>query len=206
MSTTALTIVVGILTALVITLGVAVHLLRREVHGMRIESGTARSVADALRDGRDEDAVRELLEYLESAHGRMAALSQHARALDETLERFRERAKGHLQRVGVVRFDASDDVSGNLSCALCVLDGHNAGFLITTLYDLSGSRTFVRAVRDGKTDRELLPEEAEALKAALAAPAGRAPGPDSAARPAVAAPAEPTPESSAKASEESDDA
>lgn len=206
MSTTALTIVVGILTALVIALGVAVHLLRREVHGMRIESGTARSVADALRDGRDEEAVRELLEYLEGAHGRMEALSQHARGLDEALGRFRERARGHLQRVGVVRFDASDDVSGNLSCALCVLDGLNHGFLITTLYDLSRSRTFVRAVRDGKTDRELLPEEAKALKAALSAPAGRVGRPDSAPRPAAGAPPEPTPEATAKPSEGPDDA
>lgn len=167
MSTTALTITVAALAALVIALGVALYLLRREVQGMRIESGTARAVADALRDGRDEEAIRELLDYLEAAHERIEALSQHARALDETLQRFRERSKSHLQRTGVVRFDASDDVSGGLSCALCVLDAHNQGFLITTLYDLSHARTFVRAVRDGKTQRELLPEEAEALQAAM---------------------------------------
>jgi hypothetical protein len=134
---------------------------------MRVEPGTARSVADALRDGRDEEAVRELLEYLEGAHGRIEALSKHARELDQALQRFNDRGKGHLQRVGVVRFDASSEVSGGLSCALCVLDAHSNGFLITTLYDLSHSRTFVRAVRNGKTDRELLPEEADALDAAL---------------------------------------
>lgn len=180
MTTTALTITVGVLAALVIALGVALYLLWREVSGMRIESGTARSVAAALRDGRDEEAVRELLDYLEGAHGRMEALSEHARALDEALEHISARLRGHLQRVGVHRFDASEDVSGKLSCALCVLDAHNTGFLVTTLYDLNRSRTFVRAVREGRTDRELLPEEAEALKAAMAAPlrtAEATPGP-----------------------------
>jgi hypothetical protein len=169
MTTTALTVIVAILAALVIALGVVFFLLRREVVEMRIESATARSVADALRDGRDEEAVRELLAYLEGAHTRIEALSSHARALDETLQRFNERSKGHLQRIGVVRFDASDDVSAGLSCALCVLDVNDSGFLITALYDLNRSRTFVRAVRNGRTDRELLPEEAEALEAAKAA-------------------------------------
>ena len=201
MTTTALTLTVGILGVLVIALGVILGLLWRTVRGMRVESGTARSVADALRDGRDEDAVRELLDYLESVHGRMEVLSQHARALDEALERMAERSRGNLQRVGVYRFDASDDVSGKLSCALCVLDAHNTGFLITTLYDLSRSRTFVRAVRDGKTDRELLPEEAEALKAAMAVPAVR---PAPATPPATATPAAPEPV--AEVPEEPDDA
>ncbi|MFW6156540.1 MAG: DUF4446 family protein [Armatimonadota bacterium] len=173
MGTTALTIVFAVLGAAVIALGIMVYLLWREVGEMRIESGTARSVAEALRDGRDEDAVRELMEYLEGAHERMAGLAEHARATDETLERFRERAKSTLQRVGAVRFDASEEVSGGLSCALAVLDAHGNGFLVTTLYDLSHSRTFVRAVDDGKTDRELLPEEAEALDAALNPATGR---------------------------------
>ncbi|MGI5818414.1 MAG: DUF4446 family protein [Armatimonadota bacterium] len=204
MSTTALTITVAVLSALVIALCVALYLLWREVGTMRVRSATARSVADALRDGRDEEALRELLEYLEAAHARIEALSEHARALDETLQRFHERSKGHLQRVGVVRFDASDEVSGGLSCALCVLDAHDGGFLITTLYDLNRSRTIVRAVRGGKTDRELLPEEAEALQAATAAAPVRpaAPAPDD--RPAAeAADAGETP---AAASEASDDA
>ena len=169
MSTTALTIGLVVLAALVIALAVALALLWREVRDMRIESTTARAVADALRDGRDEEAVRELLQFLESTHARMEALSEHARALDETLGRFHERSKAHLQRIGVVRFDASEEVTAGLSCALCVLDAHSDGFLITTLYDLNRSRTFVRAVRDGRTDRELLPEEAEALQAAMAA-------------------------------------
>lgn len=169
MTITALTIAVAVLAALVIALGIMLFMLRREVHDMRFDAATAQAVADALRDGRDEEAIRELLGYLESAHGRLEALSRHARALDEALQQSNERSRIHLQRVGVNRFDASDDVSGKLSCALCVLDAHNDGFLITTLYDLNRSRTFVRAVRDGRTDRELLPEEADALQAAIAA-------------------------------------
>ena len=204
MTTTALTITVAVLAAVVIALAVMLYLLRREVHSMRIESSTARAVADSLRDGRDEEAVRELLAYLEGAHTRIERLSEHARALDETLQRFNERSKSHLQRTGLVRFDASDDVSAGLSCALCVLDAHNNGFLITALYDLNRSRTFVRAVTGGKTARELLPEEAEALQAAMAATPTRPERQPGHTR-AIEAPAEPAPAEPAPAEPASDE-
>lgn len=144
MSVTALTIAVAVLAALVIALAVAVYLLHREQRRMRITDPTARAVAEALRSGEDERAIVELLGYLEGVNGRVHALGEHARALDARLAEYRDRAHTHLQRIGVVRFDASDSVSGRLSCALAILDAYNHGFLITTLYDLERSRVFVR--------------------------------------------------------------
>ena len=210
MSLNAFAAIVWVLVGLVIALGVALYFVWRELRSMRIRDGAARAVADALRDGRDEEAVRELLSYLESAHGRLEALSQHARALDQAIERINERSQIFLQRVGILRFDAADDVSGKLSCALCVIDAHNNGFLIPTLSALDRSRAFVRSVREGKTDRELLPEEGEALKSAIAQPVVRAarharPAPE----PARAQPPEPEPaavEAAADAADGADDA
>ncbi len=172
MGTTALTVAFAITAVVVVALAAAVALLYREVSGRRFESSTASSVAAALRDGRDEDAVQELLQYLEDAHERMERLADHARSLDEVLDRFRERSRAHLRRTGVVRFDASESVSGGLSCALCVLDADSNGFLVTTLYDLERSRTFVREVKKGRTDRELLDPEQEALEKASRAGEG----------------------------------
>lgn len=166
MSTGALTVAFVVIALLLIGLAVAVYLLYREIVRLRFDAPTASAVAEALRDGRDEEAVRELLAYLEAAHERMEKLAQHTRALDESIEGLRRRSRTHMQRLGVVRFDASDDVSGGLSRALCVLDEEGNGFLVTTLYDLERSRTFVRAVNGGKTDRELLEPEREALKEA----------------------------------------
>ncbi len=169
MATGVLIAALATLGALIVALGVAVWLLWREQQRMRFESGTARAVAEALRDGRDEDAIGELLGYLEAVHKHVERLAAHAREIDEAMERFRGRARSHLQRIGVVRFDASESVSGRLSCALCVLDGRGDGFLVTTLYDLERSRTFVHGVRGGRTERELLQPEREALEAATSA-------------------------------------
>ncbi len=167
MTTTGLTIALAVLAALVVGLGIAVKMLYREQRRMRIADPTARKVADALRRGQDEQALGELLGYLEEVNGRVQALAEHARALDATLAEFRDRARAHLQRIGVVRFDASESVSGRLSCALAILDAHNNGFVITTLYDLERSRTFLRAVRAGRTEKEPLEEERRAIEMAL---------------------------------------
>ncbi len=180
MTTTALTIAVAVLAALVIGLGIAVAMLHREQRRMRIADPTARKVADALRAGDDEAALGELLGYLEQVNGRVQALAEHARALDAALAEFRDRSRTHLQRIGVVRFDASDSVSGRLSCALAILDAHDNGFVITTLYDLERSRTFLRGVKAGRTDREPLAEERRAIEMAvrggISADAGQAGG------------------------------
>lgn len=168
MSTTTLTIGFGVLAALVIALGIAVYLLHREQRRMRLADPTARAVAEALRGEDHERALTELLSYLEGLNERVQALGEHARAVDNALTGLRERTRTHLQRIGVVRFDASDSVSGQLSCALAILDAHNHGFLITTLYDLERSRTFIRPIRAGRADRELLDEEREALVMAMA--------------------------------------
>lgn len=167
MTTTALTVAFAVLAALVVALCVAVWMLWRGHRAMRFEDATAASVADALRDGRDEEAIAELLEYLQRLNERANRLGEHARELDRAASQMRERMKSHLQRIGVVRFDASDDVSGRLSCALCILDANDTGFLITTLYDRERSRTFIRAVRAGRCERELLDPERQALEMAM---------------------------------------
>jgi len=114
----------------------------------------------ALQAGDGEAAARELVDYLGAVHERMGRLEGEAVAL-------REHTVRPLQKIGAVHFDAADDIAGRMSCALAVLDAANSGFLLTSLYTRERSRTFVRRVAAGKTEHELLPEEAEALAQAL---------------------------------------
>ena len=63
-----------------------------------------------------------------------------------------------------------EDVIGlsyDATCSLVALDASHNGFILTSLYTRERCRTFLRRVADGKTEHELLPEEAEALAQAL---------------------------------------
>ena len=72
-----------------------------------------------------------------------------------------------LKKIGLVSFDAFDDVKGNLSFALAILDNNNDGIILTSIYGRSSSNTYVREVKDGETKIKLLEEEKEALNKAV---------------------------------------
>lgn len=73
----------------------------------------------------------------------------------------------NLSKVGIVNFDAFDDVRGNQSFALAVLNRYNDGFVITSLYGNNSSNTYVRSIKEGKSEIKLLTEEEEAVNRAV---------------------------------------
>lgn len=68
-----------------------------------------------------------------------------------------------LKKIGIVNFDAFDDVKGNLSFALAILNNNNDGLILTSLYGHNSCNTYVREVVGGETAIKLLDEEKAAL-------------------------------------------
>lgn len=68
-----------------------------------------------------------------------------------------------LKKTGIVNFDAFDDVKGNLSFSIAILNNHNDGFILTSLYGHNSCNTYVREISGGETSIKLLNEEREAL-------------------------------------------
>lgn len=68
-----------------------------------------------------------------------------------------------LKKLGVVNFDAFDDVKGNLSFALAILNNNNDGIILTSLYGHNSCNTYVREVVGGESPTKLLAEEKLAL-------------------------------------------
>ncbi len=71
-----------------------------------------------------------------------------------------------LKKIGIVNFDAYDDVKGNLSFALAILNGNNDGVIFTSLYGHNSCNTYVREVVNGASNVKLLREEKDALEKA----------------------------------------
>ena len=149
----------GVLALAALIVGVAALLRSRREEPVLAGSPIER-LAAALQAGDDEAAARELVDYLRMSQERLSRLEAEVAAL-------REWASRPLQKLGMVRFDAADDISGRMSCALVALDAGDDGFILTSLYTRERCRTFVRRVTGGRTEHELLPEEAEALARAL---------------------------------------
>jgi hypothetical protein len=71
-----------------------------------------------------------------------------------------------LSRVGIVRFDAYQDLGGRQSTAVAFLNSSGDGVIITTVVSRDFARMYVKLLKDGEADIPLAPEEVEAVEQA----------------------------------------
>lgn len=72
-----------------------------------------------------------------------------------------------ITRVGVVRFRAFDDMGSDLSYAVALLDSHNNGVILTSIFGREDSRSYVKPVENGTSTYALMAEEQQALDEAM---------------------------------------
>ena len=72
-----------------------------------------------------------------------------------------------IQKTGVVRFNPFNEMGGNQSFVIALLDNKNNGFLISSLFVKDGSRVYSKTVKQGKSDYLLSNEELEAINRAI---------------------------------------
>ncbi len=71
-----------------------------------------------------------------------------------------------IQKVGLVRFNPFDDGGGNFSFTLAILDAHNTGIIVTSMYGRQQNRIYTKRVDQGISETELTDEEHQAIKEA----------------------------------------
>jgi len=72
-----------------------------------------------------------------------------------------------IRKIGVVRYNPFNDMGGNQSFVIAMLDNKNNGFLISSLFVKEGSRVYAKTVKQGKSDYVLSNEELDALNKAI---------------------------------------
>lgn len=74
---------------------------------------------------------------------------------------------GTIQKVGITRYDAFNEMGGNLSFALTLLDGNNNGYIINSMHSREGCYNYIKEIVKGESYIELSGEEAESLEKAI---------------------------------------
>ena len=70
-------------------------------------------------------------------------------------------------KMGIVKYDAFNEMGGKLSFALAMLDGNDSGWIINAMHSREGCYTYVKEILKGESFVELSEEEAEALDKAI---------------------------------------
>jgi Protein of unknown function (DUF4446) len=83
------------------------------------------------------------------------------------------RMDGCIAHTSVIRYDAMNELSGQQSSTVALLDERQTGVVISSILHRDQARLYVKQVRDGQPEFELSPEEQQAVDAAMAkSPAG----------------------------------
>jgi hypothetical protein len=149
------------LVALVLSVVLAVK-LRRLRAAQRVVLGSY-GTADVVAHASDLQAA-------------FAALQGHVQEISERLDgrmgAAEERLDGAIAYRALVRYDAYGELSGHQSTTLALLDAGHNGVVISTIAHRDSARMYCKQVHAGRGEHELSPEEAEAIRLALAGEVG----------------------------------
>ena len=147
----ALTFMTAFLFLLVLYLLIAVSRLK----------GRYREMMTGEETGRDFESM--LLRHIEETH----AVAAENRDLQIDNRRISELLDRAVTRVGVVRFRAFEDMGSDLSYAVALLDAHNDGVVLSSIFGREDSRSYVKPIEAGKSTYTLTKEEDDAIRQAM---------------------------------------
>ena len=78
-----------------------------------------------------------------------------------------KRLDSNYQKMGIVKYDAFNEMGGKLSFAIAMLDGQNNGWVMNAMHSREGCYTYVKEIVKAESFVELAEEEAEALDKAI---------------------------------------
>ena len=77
------------------------------------------------------------------------------------------RMDGCIAHTSVIRYDAMNELSGQQSSTVALLDERQTGVVISSILHRDQARLYVKQVRDGQPEYELSPEEQQAVDEAM---------------------------------------
>jgi hypothetical protein len=111
--------------------------------------------------GNLEDILQRHLDRLDATAVKLDEVATHSHDLEHRLKR-------SLQRVGVVRFNPFDDVGGDQSFAVALLDANGDGLVITSIFGRRESRVYAKPVEKRHSKYAMSDEELESIRLAEA--------------------------------------
>ena len=83
------------------------------------------------------------------------------------MRELRRKFEHSYQKMGLVKYDAFQQMGGQLSFSLCLLDNNNNGFIINSVHSAEGCYSYTKEIKAGESNLLLGEEEKEALENAM---------------------------------------
>ncbi len=121
-----------------------------------------------------EREERDVIEHAAALQEAFQALGSYvedtATRLDGRLASAESALRGRIAHRALVRYDAYNELSGHQSMSIALLDDEQSGIVLSCIHHRDQARVYGKQVHGGRGELELSPEEAEAVRLALAGP------------------------------------
>lgn len=72
-----------------------------------------------------------------------------------------------FQKIGIIKYDAFNQMGGKLSFSLALLDENNNGFILNSVHSTEGCYSYTKQIKNGQSNISLGDEEKQALDMAI---------------------------------------
>lgn len=119
---------------------------------------------DVLMSGKDAESLEDTItKRFEEIDILKKTVSKHKSQISEINEELMKVYK----KVGIIKYDAFNEMGGKLSFALAMLDKSNNGYIINAMHSREGCYTYIKEIVKGESYITLGEEEKKALDEAI---------------------------------------
>ncbi len=115
----------------------------------------------------DPNGAADIFDAIARVRHDLADLRDDLARLGSEIEDLRAIVDDSVSQIGVVRYDAFEDMGGALSFSAALLDGNGDGVIFSAINGRTEGRTYAKPITDGTSEFNLSPEESEAIELAL---------------------------------------
>ncbi len=151
----------GILIVIMFLMIIVLFLL---IVSVNLKYGRLKASYNSFMKGKDgrtlEDSIFERFDELDE----IASIAVKNR---QDIKKINEEMLSNFQKVGILKYNAFQEMGGKLSFALTLLDGNNTGYIINSMHSREGCYNYIKEIVKGESYVELSEEEAESLDRAI---------------------------------------
>ncbi len=133
-----------------------------------------RSQRLVIGDREERDVVAHAADMQDAFEALRGYVEDVATRLDGRLAGAETALHGAIAHRSLVRYDAYNELSGQQSMSIALLDDARSGIVLSCIHHRDQARVYAKQVHDGRGESEFSPEEAEAVRLALNPAGGRA--------------------------------
>ena len=151
----------------IILLGIAIVVIVLIIISIALGVSNSSKIGAIMEYSEDKDLITAIDDYYKKVDSLAKTINNTSDAVMlARLASCENEAARSIKKIGIINFDAYDDVTGKLSFALTLLNDHNDGIILTSLYGHNSCNTYVRQVINGESSTKLIDEERLSLERA----------------------------------------